>query len=68
MTSLSFLESFCMTCKCDHLPGQLSSIFTLFDWLCAAFQHCLAADREITSSLVRFLTGVACQSVVLKPP
>ena len=57
-----------MTCKCDHFPGQLSSILTLFGWHCAEFQRCLAADREITPSLVRFLTGAACQSVVLKPP
>ncbi len=64
MTSLSCY----MTCKCDHLPGQLSSVLTLFGWDCTALQRCLAADREITPSLVRVVTGAACQSVVLKPP
>lgn len=63
-----FWRAVYVTCKCDHLPGQLSSIQTLFGWHCVAFQHCLAADREITPSLVRLLTGAACQSVVLKPP
>lgn len=61
-------ELCCMTCKCDHLPGQLSSILTLFGWHCAVYQRCFTADGEITLSLVRFLTGAACQSVVLKPP
>lgn len=63
-----FWRALYLTCKCDHLPGHLSFIFPLFGWHCAVFQYCLAADREITPSLVRFLTGAACQSVVLKPP
>lgn len=63
-----FWRAVYVTCNCDHLSGQLSFILPLFGCHCAVYQRCLAADWEITLSLVRFLTGAACQSAVLKPP